>query len=424
MYELTTLENGLRVLTVTMPHLQSVSLGFFVGVGSRYESDALAGSSHFIEHMLFKGTPRRPSPLEIAEAIEGKGGICNASTGVESTLYWAKCAAAHLPGALDVLSDMLLHATFDAGEIEKERAVIHEEITYALDTPEGLAQLLVNQLQWPNHPLGRDVAGTRQSVASLNRLGLLGYLADHYHPGKTVLGVAGRARHEEVLPLVRSYLDEWEPRPGLQFEPAPLCNGRSGPSLQIGFKDTEQAQLSFSFSGLHRSHPDLFVLRLLNILLGEGMRSRLFQEVRERLGLAYSVGSYVMTVHDTGTVGVYAGVAPEKAEETIGAILRQLDLLRQKPVPEAELETAREFIRGRLALSLEDSFTLAAWYARQELLEPEVLEPEDSIAQIDRVQVADIQRLAQDLFRIEQLNLAMVGPFSENGDRFRRALHF
>jgi predicted Zn-dependent peptidase len=424
MYELTTLENGLRVLTVTMPHLQSVSLGFFVGVGSRYESDAVAGSSHFIEHMLFKGTPRRPSALEIAEAIEGKGGICNASTGVESTLYWAKCAAAHLPGALDVLSDMLLHATFDAAEIEKERAVIHEEITYALDTPEGLAQLLVNQLQWPNHPLGRDVAGTRQSVAGLSRQGLLSYLGDHYHPGKTVLGVAGRARHEEVLALVRSYLEEWEPRPWLQFEPAPACNGRSGPGLQIRFKDTEQAQLSFSFSGLHRSHPDLFVLRLLNILLGEGMRSRLFQEVRERLGLAYNVGSYVMTVQDTGTVGVYAGVAPERAEETIRAILSQLDLLRQRPVPEVELEAAREFIRGRLALSLEDSFTLAAWYARQELLEPEVLEPEDSIAQIDRVQVADIQRLAQDLFRIEQLNLAIVGPFSEDGDRFRRALHF
>jgi predicted Zn-dependent peptidase len=424
MYELTTLENGLRVLTVTMPHLQSVSLGFFVGVGSRYESDALAGSSHFIEHMLFKGTPRRPSALEIAEAIEGKGGICNASTGVESTLYWAKCAAAHLPGALDVLSDMLLHATFDAGEIEKERAVIHEEITYALDTPEGMAQLLVNQLQWPNHPLGRDVAGTRQSVAGLSRQGLLGYLADHYHPGKIVLGVAGRATHEEVLALVRSYLEEWEPRPRLQFEPAPPCNGRSGPCLQIGFKDTEQAQLSFSFSGLCRSHPDLFTLRLLNILLGEGMRSRLFQEVRERLGLAYSVGSYVMTVMDTGTVGVYAGVAPEKAEETIRAILSQLDLMRQNPVPELELETAREFIRGRLALSLEDSFTLAAWYARQELLEPQVLEPEDSIALIDRVQVADIQRLAQDLFRTEQLNLAIVGPFSETGDRFRRALYF
>jgi predicted Zn-dependent peptidase len=158
MYELTTLENGLRVLTVTMSHVQSASLGFFVGVGSRYEADELAGASHFIEHMLFKGTARWPSALEIAEAIEGKGGIFNASTGLEATLYWAKVAAHHLPEALDVLSDMLLHAKFAPEEIEKERAVIHEEISYTLDAPEGIVQLAVNRLQWPDHPLGRDVA--------------------------------------------------------------------------------------------------------------------------------------------------------------------------------------------------------------------------------------------------------------------------
>jgi len=191
MYELSTLDNGLRVLTVTMPYLQSVSMGLLVGVGSRYEDEAQAGASHFIEHMLFKGTPRRPSARHIAEAIEGKGGVFNASTGVETTLYWAKVAAPQ----------------------EKERTVIAEEINYALDAPYSLAHILVNQMQWPDHPLGRDVAGTQESVASLGRDTLLDYLSTHYRPGRSILSVAGPTPHKEILALVDFYLGGWEPGP-------------------------------------------------------------------------------------------------------------------------------------------------------------------------------------------------------------------
>ncbi len=422
MYELTTLDNGLRVLTVTMPHLQSVSLGFFLAVGSRYESEALSGASHFIEHMLFKGTARRPTARDIVEAIEGKGGLFNASTGTELTLYWAKVAADHLPEALDVLSDMLRHATFDPTEVEKERAVITEEIHYSLDTPDSLAQILVNQLQWPNHPLGRDVAGSQQSVARLSRDDLLTYLADHYHPNKTILGLAGQVTHQEAVALARAYLADWQPGPPAACEPAPTDH--NGPNLHIEFKAVEQAHLSFSFAGPSRCDPDLFVAQLLNVILGEGMRSRLFQEVRERLGLAYDIESYISTLQDTGALGIYAGVGTDQAEVAIRAILGELDRLRQDPVPQEELEKARQFIKGRLALSLEDSFAVASWYARQELLGPEVLSPEEVIARFEAIQAADIQRLAQSIFREERLNLAIVGPFADGNTRFRRAVHF
>ncbi len=422
MQQLTTLPNGLRILSVRLPHVQSVSLGFFVHVGSRYESEALAGASHFIEHMVFKGTERRPTALDIAEAIEGRGGMLGASTGLETTLYWAKVASAHLPEALDVLSDMLLRASFEPSEMEKERAVIGEEIGYILDTPDSLAQLMVNQLQWPGHPLGRDIAGTRQSVAALSRGALLEYMDHHYRPGSVILGAAGQVHHEQIVSWTESHMAQWEAGLPATCEPAPP--DQKGPKVDVRFRETEQAQLSFSFAGLARSDPDRFVLQLLNVILGEGMRSRLFQHVREQLGLAYSVGSYVTSLHDTGAVGLYAGVGPNRIDKAIGAILDELRLLRREPVPLHELQRAVEFVKGRLALSLEDSFATAAWYARQQLLGPEVLEPEEAISRLEAVQPDDIQRLAGNLFQAEKLNLAIVGPFSQNGDRFHSAIRF
>lgn len=420
MHEMTTLDNGLRILTVRLPHVQSVSLGFFLDVGSRYESEPLAGASHFIEHMAFKGTERRPTPLDIAEAVEGKGGILGASTGLETTLYWAKVASAHLPEALDVVSDMLLHARFESSDVEKERAIISEEISSTFDAPDGLSQLLVNRLQWPEHPLGRDVAGTRQSVAAISRGALLGFMAEHYRPGRVILGLAGQVDHGQIVTWAQSNMAEWEPGSPADWEP--VRAGPLGPMLEVRFKETEQAHLSFSFAGLSRGDPDRFALQLLNVILGEGMQSRLFQQVREELGLAYSVGSFVSSLQDTGAVGFFAGVGPDRVEDAIRAILDELDRLRQEPIPESELVKAVEFVRGRMALSMEDSFTVAAWYAQQRLLGPEVLEPPEVVSRFEAVQASDIQRLAGAIFQMEKLNLAIVGPFSQNGDRFRRAI--
>ena len=422
MHEMTTLANGLRVLTAKLAHVQSVSLGFFLDVGSRYESESLAGASHFIEHMVFKGTEHRPTPLEVVEAIEGKGGILGASTGLETTLYWAKVASAHLPEALDVVSDMLLRARFKASDVEKERAIISEEISSIIDAPEGLCQLLVNQLQWPKHPLGRDVAGTRQSVAALTRDALLCFKAEHYRPGRVILGLAGQVEHAQVVAWAQSTLSEWEPGSLADWEPAPTAP--PGPKLEVRFKEIEQAHLSFSFAGLSRGDPDRFGLQLLNVILGEGMQSRLFQQVREELGLAYGIGSYITSLQDTGAVGIFAGVGPARAEEALRAILDELDRLRQEPIPKSELDKAVEFVKGRLALSMEDSFTVAAWYAQQRLLGPEVLEPSEVVSRFEAVQVSDIQRLASAIFQMDKLNLAVVGPFSQNGDSFRKAIRF
>jgi predicted Zn-dependent peptidase len=405
-----------------MPHFQSVSIGFLLNVGSRYEGDELAGASHFIEHMLFKGTARRPTALHIAEAIEGKGGVFNANTGLETTLYWAKVAAPHMGEAMDVLSDMLLCAAFDPAELEKERAVIVEEIKYAHDTPDSLVDILINQLQWPNHPVGRDIVGTRESVRRMSRSALLGYLAGHYRPGRAILCVAGRVTHAQAVRWAQEHLADWAAGPIVAPQPAPP--EPSGGGMRVEVKQTEQTHLNVSFGGLSRHDPDRFALRLLNVVLGDGMMSRLFQEVRERLGLAYSVDSYVSELQDTGAVGVYSAVAPDKVEETLGAVVHQLDRLRQEPVPEDELRKASEFVRGRLALSLEDSFSVAAWYARQELYNRDVLPPEVVMGRYEAVRPADIQRLAQALFRPERLNLAVVGPFDGDCDRLRPLLTF
>jgi predicted Zn-dependent peptidase len=418
MVQITKLDNGLRVLTVPMPYLQSVSVGFFMQVGSRCESELLSGASHFIEHMLFKGTASRPSAQEVADAIEGKGGMFNANTGLETTLFWAKVAAPDLREALDVLSDMLLRSVFDPAELEKERAVIVEEIKYDLDTPDSLVEMLVTQLQWPDHPLGRDVAGSPDNVAKLSREALIQYHRTHYLPGETVLSLAGQVDHAEAMALASLYLSEWQPGPTPSCQPAPP-NGH-GPRLRVEHREIEQAHVNFSFDGLARTHPDRFVLNLMNVILGEGMHSRLFQELRERQGLAYSVDSYVNLLRDTGSIGIYAGVAPESVDRAIQAILAELDRLRQDQVPTDELQKAKRFARGRLALALEDPFAMASWYARQELLGPQILEPNAVAARLEETEAHDIQRLAQALFQESGLNLALVGPLGGE-EKFRRS---
>ncbi|HNS50433.1 MAG TPA: pitrilysin family protein [Anaerolineae bacterium] len=421
MYDLTQLDNGLRVLTVSVPHVQSVSIGFFLGVGSRFESDALGGASHFVEHMLFKGTSRRPTARDVADTIEGRGGIFNGSTGVETTLLWAKVAGGHLPEAMDLLSDMLLHSNLDPRELEKERAVIIEEIKYETDTPDSLVEILVSRLQWPDHPLGREIAGSAETVGRLSRDTLLQYLSDHYLPGQAVLAVAGQVRHSKAVGLARALVSGWEPGPPATYSPAPANS--SGPRLEVHYKDTEQSHISLSFTGLNRGHPDRHVLGLMSVILGGGMRARLFQQLRETLGLAYSVDCYSDQFADTGSVGVYAGVAPESAHLAIRAILNELDKLRQEPVPGDELQKAKEFSKGRLALALEEPFALASWYARQELLGPDVLSPVQVIAEEGKVVAEDIQRLAQTLFRTERLSLAIVGP-EKSGNHLNRAMRF
>jgi predicted Zn-dependent peptidase len=410
----TRLENGLHILTVTMPQTRAASVSLFVGTGSRYEADSIGGASHFIEHMLFKGTARRPSARHIAEAIEGIGGYSNAYTDQEITGYWAKVAAPHFVEAADVLTDMLRCSTFEPVEVEKERRVIVEEINMTMDMPDQWVTILLGQAIWPGHPLGRDVAGTRESVAAITRDQLLDYMQQHYLPRRTVVSVAGNVTHQEVVETMVQRLAGWPTAPASSFQPAP--DSKSSPGWLVEDRPTEQGHLCLAVPGLPRAHPDRFALGLLNAVLGEGMSSRLFLEVREAQSLAYAVDSTLSMLDETGLLVVYAGVDAERAPQAVQAILAELDRLRQEPVPETELNKAREYVKGRLVLGLEDSGAVSAWYGRQALLLNEMLTPDDVIAAYDAVTAPDVQKLAQTLFTGDELYMTAVGPFGAGAE--------
>ncbi len=416
MYEKAILPNGLRLLTVPMPHVRSVTVAMFLGAGSRYESDEEAGLSHFLEHMLFKGTRRRPLAQEISETIEGVGGYMNASTDREVTTYWAKVAKHHFGTALDLLSDMMLNSVYDPNEMERERGVILEEIASVNDSPQQRADLLIDQVLWPDQPLGRDIAGTKESVSSITRPQMMEYLGCQYAPSNAVVAVAGDLAHEAVVDSVAALLGEWSPAEPRSWFPA--INGQKSPRVRLQPQKTEQAHVCIAFPALSSKHPDRYSLDLLNVILGEGMSSRLFVEIRERQGLAYDVHSYVTHLLDDGAVTIYAGVEPKKIDAAINAALSEVNRLRDG-VPEHELHKAKEMVKGRLLLRTEDTRSMAGWVGAQELLRGEINTVDDIVDIIDAVQADDLQRIAGDIFNADKVNLAVVGPYRSEA-RFQR----
>ncbi len=412
LYQKTTLDNGLRVITTTMPHTHSASICVFVGVGSRYESDDTAGVSHFIEHLVFRGTDKRPAAREISEAIEGVGGIINGGTDRETTLYWCKVAQPHFPLALDVLMDILLYSRFEPQDIEKERQVIIEEINMSYDSPAQRVSLLIDELLWANHPLGRDVAGNKQSVSSITRDDMLNYLKALYLPNNTVVSIAGNIRHNKAVDAVKKFMGDWnshERCPGYvsykEQQVERLC---------VETRDIEQAHLCLALPGLSLFHPKRFTLDLLNVILGEGMSSRLFSEIRDRLGLAYSINSFVEHLADTGSIVIYAGVEPKNLQLAVRVILEQLSLLKDEIVSEQELTKAKELAKGRLLLRMEDSRNVAGWIGGQEILTSRILSIDEVLAIVSAITTDEIKKLAQELFISNQLRLAVVGPVNKD----------
>jgi predicted Zn-dependent peptidase len=394
-----------------MPHTRSVSVCIFIGVGSRYETAPEAGISHFIEHVLFKGTQKRPSSREISEAIEGVGGIINGGTDKELTLYWCKVAQPHFPLALDVLADMLLCSRFEPGDIENERQVIIEELNMERDSPAHLVDLLIDELLWPAHPLGRDIAGSKGTVTSISREMMLDYLGRQYLPENTVIAIAGDVQHEETLAAVGQALGKWtNPKPSPKYA---AYKEQEFPRLYIKSKETEQAHLCLGLSGLSIAHPRRFTLDLLNVILGEGMSSRLFTEIRDRLGLAYSIYSFVDHFLDTGSIIIYAGVETKNLGVAVTAILEQLARLKET-VPEAEIAKAKELSKGRLLLRMEDSHSVAAWGGGQEVLTSQILSVDEITAIIDAITAAELRQIANELLVSNQLRLAVVGPVAQD----------
>ena len=407
MYNKAVLDNGLRVITQIMPYSASVCLAVLVGTGSCYESEKEAGISHFVEHLYFKGTERRPTSKEISQDIEGVGGVINGSTDKELTVFWCKVASSHFPIALDVLCDLLLHSRFDSKDIEQERKIIVEEINMNLDIPQQRVNMLIDELLWPEQPLGREVAGDKETVASITREQLLDCVARRYLPNNVVLSIAGGIKHEEAMAQIEPLFDQWVA--GELATGYTTSDKQTAARLRVEPRDSEQAHLCLAVHGFSYSHPKRFALDLLNTVLGGGMSSRLFLEIRENKGLAYDIYSHADHFLSSGSLTVYAGVDPEKVQAAVLAILEELSKVKQGITPN-ELTRAKELSKGRLQLRLEDSQNVALWLGSQEILRQHILTMDDVISIIDTITCDEISLVAEELLDAEQLNLAIVGP--------------
>ena len=418
MYERTVLDNGLTVLTSAMPHTRSVSMAIFISAGSRYESDEIGGISHFLEHLFFKGTERWPTARELSEAVEGVGGVMNASTDREMTVFWCKVARPHFRLALSVLVDMMLNPLLDPAEIEKEREVVLEELRMTNDYPTSLVDLLIDEALWPDQPMGRDVAGTQESVRNITTEQIADYFKRQYTPGNAVAVVTGEISHSEVVELLGDSLGDWATAEPMSWYP--VRDGRQAPPIRVSQRKTDQAHLCVGLPSLPLTHPDRYALGLMNVILGEGMSSRLFLELREKQGLAYDVHSSLNLFRDCGSLVIYCGVEPQKSERALGAIMGQLNGL-QSAIPQGELEKSRELSKGRMLLRMEDSRSVAMWLGAQETLMGRVRTVDEVVQQLDAITADDIERVAQEVIREDKLTLAVVGPYRSDR-RFRNLL--
>ena len=417
-FERATLGNGLRVLTAPMPQAKSVACFLMMAAGSRYETRETNGIAHFAEHMFFKGTERRPRARDIAGEIDAIGGEFNAFTGKEYTGYYVKCAAEHRDVALDVLVDMIRHSKFEPEEIDREKGVIVEEMNMYFDTPRDFVDSVYDSLLYGDQPLGWDIIGTKDTVREATRETFLGYLDRWYRAPRVVAGVGGNLG-DGLLPKLEELLGDLGN--GSTAGPSPVSVDQSSPRVKIHTKASDQAHLRFGVHSYPIDHPDRYALSLVATVLGGGMSSRLFTEVRERRGLAYYVYGYNQGYTDTGTLYAQAGVDINRIDDAIGTIVREFGRIAAEPVGPEELEKARNYAKGRLVLSLEDPKGMILFGLRGEVLEDRVREPDEVLGGFDAVTAEDVQRVAQDVIRESRLNLALIGPF-EDAERFEKIL--
>lgn len=404
-----TLDNGLRLVVTPMPHARSVAISVYLAAGSRYEVQADAGLWHFVEHLCFKGTERRPRAQEIAIEIDSLGGGINAATDREFTIYYARVTPQQAARTLDLIADVLRHSLFQEAEVERERGVILEELASVEDSPAEQSGILLDGLLWPGQPQGRDIAGTPETVAALGRERLLEAYRRQYVPNAAVVSVAGAIDVPAATALVQDALGGWEPG-----QPTDWLRAEQEPRGDrdcVIAKETEQAHLSIGFRGLALEDESRPALDLLSLLLGEGMSSRLFTRLREELGLCYDIHTYVSCLRDSGMFGLYAGVDPAKASEAVSEIANELRRVRES-VDEEELARALEIARSRLLLRMDDSRSVSAWYGGRLALDLPPAEPEDEIARLEAVTAADVRGIARRLLTDGELHLAAVGPLA------------
>jgi len=412
--ERTEFSSGLRILSDRMPGVRSVTLGVWVGTGSRDEVPRVSGSSHFLEHLVFKGTPKR-SALDIAEAFDAVGGDLNAFTTRETTCFYARVVDRDLPMAVEHLCDMLQNAVLRRADLESERQVILEEINMHEDTPDDLIHDFLHETLWPEHPLGRPVLGTARSIKGVSREQVRGFFKRHYRPANFVVAAAGNLRHEDLVKSIRRGMDTGRALPkrrssGVALDPrrVPKPSGRVG----VKRRPTEQAHICIGTNGLARSDRDRFAFGLVNDVLGGGMSSRLFQEIRERRGLAYSVYSYHSMFAETGLFAIYAGTTPRNARKVVDLARKQMEDVASNGLRPEELQRAKGHMEGMLALSLEETSSRMSRVGKSEIAHGEILTVGEMLKRVDAVTAGDAKRAAERVLT-QTLSLAVIGPFEE-----------
>jgi predicted Zn-dependent peptidase len=418
-FQLERLPNGLRILTAPMESAQSVTCAIMLAAGSRYEAEETNGIAHFSEHMFFKGTERRPTARDISKEIDAIGGEFNAFTGKEYTGYYVKCAAESRDVALDVLVDMLRNSKFDPEEIDREKGVIIEEMNMYYDTPRDFISGVYEELLYGDQPLGWDIIGRKETIRSATHDTFRSYVDHWYKPARTVVGIGGKlgdGLHERIAELLG---DIPQAETG---EPAPVrldVNDRA--QVKVHTKASDQAHICLGVHSYPLEHPDRYVLQVLSTVLGGGMSSRLFTEVRERRGLAYYVYGLNHSYTDAGSLYAQAGVDINRIDDAVSTVAGELRKIAQDAVPQEELEKAKSFAKGRFVLQLETSQGLIMFGLRREVLESRTPDPEEILGELEKVTAEDVQRVGQDLIDTRGLNLAVIGPFDDPA-RFEQLL--
>ena len=402
------LNNGLRIVTEEIPHFHSVALGVWLNVGSRDEAGSENGLSHFLEHMAFKGTPRRTA-LDIAREIDQVGGHCNAFTSKEQTCFHGKVLAEQLPRLVDLLSDVFLNPLCQAEDLEKERRVILEEIYAQEDNPEDLVQVLFARNFWGDSALGRPVLGEAQQIAGVNREGLLAYRRAAYRPEETVVAAAGRVNHQELVDLMAPAFEGFENG----VPPRARTASPTFPGVYLFPRDLEQVYLCLGASGVGAGDPRRFAASMLQLILGGNMSSRLFQVIREQLGLAYSIYAHLTFFSDTGLLGISAGVTPQNLEALLAALGGELKKMAAEPVLASELEAARDYVRGSIWLAAEDCDHLMMRLAKNEIHFGHYISMAEIVAGLMKVTAQEIMELARELCRPESWALTLLGPVKD-----------
>lgn len=418
-HQISTLSNGLRVVTVPMKGAQSATVMVGVGGGSRYEDRRTNGLFHFLEHMAFKGTKKRPTTLDIAAEIEGVGGVFNAFTSKEFTGYWIKLSVKHLELAFDILGDMLGNSLLKKEEIEREKGVIIEEINMYKDNYPVVAAEGIERLVYGDNPMGWSIVGEKETVSRLRRSDFLHALDKYYFAPNMVLAVAGGVNREAVLKLAKQYFGGLSRKGTNRLKKIKLL--QKAAQVKLTTKKTEQAHFWLAVPAYDMFHPDRFAAMVLAAILGGGMSSRLFLKIRERHSLAYYVSAMAENCLDSGLFGVRAGVKLDKIEAAVKMVMEELSLVLKRKIGREEIERNKEMLKGNLILDLEDSHSVAERAAGQLVLEGKTRPVAETLRKIDAVTAADMQRVAKDLFRQQKLNFSLVGPFKD-GSKFKRLL--